>query len=186
MATGREKALFQICQVLSEGSPNAQPSKDAVLTIQVLLAAASTTCLMQVASEGAEDHSSRRRETAKSETSQIGKGRDLFRHPQQRHHRYVMEVDRIAGVLQEIQPSDEILQHGVRVLAGRRMDLVPRGATSLRGKPWNAHLQLQNSTTNGERTCDQIPQLSHLHQRQVLLARQRHQQPRQHLPPDPS
>lgn len=185
-ATGREKALFQICQVLSDESPNAQPSKDAALITLVLLAVASTTRPTQVASEAPEDHSSRRRVTAKSETSRTGKGKVLFRHPQQLHHHCGTEVGKLAEVLQETQPSDEVRQHGVKAQADRKMDLVPRDATSPRGKLWNEHLQLRNSTPNGGQTCGRTLQPNHLHPRRVPLVHQHHQQQWQHLPPGPN
>lgn len=184
--TGRERALCPIFQVLREEFPSAQPSKDEVSTILGLQVAALTICLMRVVSEEVEDHSSKPRAMAKFETSRTGSGRDLFRHPQQARHRYVTEGARLAEASQVIQLYDGILLHGVRAQADRKMDLVPRDAISPRGKSWNARLQLQNLTTNGERTCAQMRPPSHLRQRRALLARQLLQLQRQHLLADPS
>lgn len=145
----------------------------------VLLVAILTTCQMRAASEAPEDRSSRRKVTAKSEISRLGKEKDPFRHPQQLHNHYAMEADRTAGVLQETQHFAEALHHGVKAQEGRKMDLVLRGAISQKGNLWNEHLQLLSSTTNGGQICDQILQPNHPHQRQVLLVHQHHQQPPQ-------
>ena len=179
--TGREKDLFQICQVLSDEFLNVQPSKDVASIILVLLAAALTICLMQAASEAPEDRSSRRRVTVRSEISRIGREKDPFHHPQQLHNHYAMEVDRTAGALQETQHSEEAPHHGAKAQAGRKMDLVRLGATSPKGNPLNEHLQLLNSTINGGQICDQTLQPNHLHRRQVLLVHQHHQRPLQCL-----
>ena len=171
MATGPEKALFQIYQVPREEYRNGQHSKDAVLTTLGQVGA-STTCLMQAANVVQDVHSSKRKETARSGTSRIGRGKDHFHHPPLLRHLCATAADRTAEELQGIQHCDVTRQRGVKAQADRKMDLVLQDATSQKSQPWNVHQQPQSLITNGEQTCGRTRQRSLQHLRPVHLALQ--------------